>query len=266
MSTRGGAYPPGPKGALPFLNLLSFVRDPLNFLSGAARAYGDIAYFGGATQKFYLLNHPDYIRDVLVTHNTTFMKGRGLQRAKLLLGEGLLTSEPPLHRRQRRLAQPAFHKQRVGAYASLMVDYAVRTGRERWQHGQTLDAAQEMMHLTLAVVGKTLFGTETEAEAEEVREALSAVMVSFRRLLLPFTELLDRLPLPSRRRFEKARASLDAVIFRIIDERRRGGEDRGDLLSMLLQAQDEEADGAGMTDKQLRDELMTLFLAGHETT
>jgi cytochrome P450 len=266
MYSRGGAYPPGPKGAVPFQNLLSFVREPLAFLSGAARAYGDIAYFGGATQKFYLLNHPDYIRDVLVTHNTTFMKGRGLQRAKLLLGEGLLTSEPPLHRRQRRLAQPAFHKQRVGAYGSLMVDYALRMGRERWQHGRTLDAAQEMMHLTLAVVGKTLFGTETEAEADEVRAALSAVMVSFRRMLLPFTELLDRLPLPSRRRFERARASLDAIIFRIIEERRRGGEDRGDLLSMLLHAQDDEGDGRGMTDEQLRDEALTIFLAGHETT
>jgi len=266
MSTRGGANPPGPKGAFPFRHLLSFTRSPLDFLSGAARAYGDISYFGGATQKFYLLNHPDYIRDVLVTHNANFMKGRGLQRAKLLLGEGLLTSEPPLHRRQRRLAQPAFHKQRVGAYASLMVDYALRMGRERWADGRTLDVAQEMMHLTLAVVGKTLFGTETEAEADEVREAISGVMVSFRRLLLPFSELLDHLPLPSRRRFWQARAGLDAVVFRIIDERRRSGEDRGDLLSMLLRAQDEEGDGAGMTDEQLRDEAMTIFLAGHETT
>src|SRR3954468_630244 len=181
MSSR--TYPPGPKGALPGLQFLSFTRDPLGFLTGVAREYGDVVYFGGMSDDFYLLNHPDYIKDVLVTHNASFMKGRGLQRAKRLLGEGLLTSEPPLHRRQRRLAQPAFHKQRVGAYASLMVDYALRLESERWQNGRVLDAVQEMMHLTLAIVGRTLFGTETEAEAEEVREALSASMASFGRLM-----------------------------------------------------------------------------------
>jgi cytochrome P450 len=259
-------YPPGPKGALPGLQFLSFTRDPLGFLTGAARRYGDVVYFDGLSDDFYLLNHPEYVKDVLVTHNASFMKGRGLQRAKRLLGEGLLTSEPPLHRRQRRLAQPAFHKQRVGAYASLMVEYAIKLERERWQEGRALDAAQEMMHLTLAIVGRTLFGTETEAEAEEVREALSASMASFARFMMPFAEMLGRLPLPANRRFEQSRARLDRIIYRIIEERRASGEDRGDLLSMLLNAQDEEGDGRGMTDEQLRDEAMTIFLAGHETT
>jgi cytochrome P450 len=259
-------YPPGPKGALPGLSFLSFTRDPLGFLTSVTREFGDVVYFSGVSQDFYLLNHPDYVKDVLVTHNTSFMKGRGLQRAKRLLGEGLLTSEPPLHRRQRRLAQPAFHKQRINAYASLMVDYALRLGRERWQDGRTLDVAQEMMHLTLAIVGKTLFGTETEAEAEEVRAALSASMASFARFMLPFAELLSRLPLPANRRFMESRARLDRIIYRIIEERRASGEDRGDLLSMLLNAQDEEGDGGRMTDEQLRDEAMTIFLAGHETT
>ncbi|HEX8117997.1 MAG TPA: cytochrome P450, partial [Pyrinomonadaceae bacterium] len=208
----------------------------------------------------------DYIKDVLVTHNASFMKGRGLQRAKRLLGEGLLTSEPPLHRRQRRLAQPAFHKQRINAYASLMVDYALRLERERWRDGRTLDVAQEMMHLALTIVGRTLFGTETEAEAEEVRAALSASMASFGQFMMPFAELLSRLPLPANRRFERSRARLDRIIYRIIDERRASGEDRGDLLSMLLRAQDEEGGGGGMSDEQLRDEAMTIFLAGHETT
>ena len=259
-------YPPGPKGALPGLPFLSFTRDPLGFLTGVAREYGDVVYFGGVSQDFYLLNHPDYIKDVLVTHHASFMKGRGLQRAKRLLGEGLLTSEPPLHRRQRRLAQPAFHKQRINAYASLMVDYALRLERERWRDGRTLDVAQEMMHLTLAVVGRTLFGTETEAEAEEVREALSASMASFARFMMPFAEFFSRLPLPANRRFTESRARLDRVIYRIIEERRASGEDRGDLLTMLLKAQDEEGDGTGMSDEQLRDEAMTIFLAGHETT
>ncbi|MBV8859191.1 MAG: cytochrome P450 [Acidobacteria bacterium] len=259
-------YPPGPKGVLPGLQFLSFTRDPLGFLTGVARGYGDVAYFGGMPDDFYLLNHPDYIKDVLVTRNASFMKGRGLQRAKRLLGEGLLTSEPPLHRRQRRLAQPAFHKQRINAYASLMVNDALKLERERWRDGRTLDVAQEMMRLTLAIVGRTLFGTETEAEAEEVRDALSASMASFGRFMLPFAELLSRLPLPANKRFEQSRARLDRIIYRIIEERRASGEDRGDLLSMLLKAQDEEGDGGMMTDEQLRDEAMTIFLAGHETT
>jgi cytochrome P450 len=258
-------HPPGPKGALPGLPFLSFARDPLGFLTGVAREHGDVVYFGGVSDDFYLLNHPDHIKDVLVTHNASFMKGRGLQRAKRLLGEGLLTSEPPLHRRQRRLAQPAFHKQRINAYASLMVDYTLRLERERWEAGRTLDVAREMMHLALTIVGKTLFGAETEAEAEEVREALSDSIASFTRIMMPFAELLGRLPFPSNRRFEQSRARLDRVIYRIIEERRAGGEDRGDLLSMLLRAQDEE-DGGRMTDEQLRDEAMTIFLAGHETT
>ena len=258
-------YPPGPKGALPGLPFLAFARGPLAFLRGVAREYGDVVYFGGMSEDFYLLNHPDYVRDVLVTHNAGFMKGRGLQRAKRLLGEGLLTSEPPLHRRQRRLAQPAFHRQRVNAYASLMVDYTLRLGRERWREGEALDVAREMMHLALNIVGQTLFGAETEAEAEEVREALSTSMASFGRFMMPFAELLSRLPLPANKRFERSRARLDRIIYRIIDERRAGGEDRGDLLSMLLKAQDEEG-GGGMSDEQLRDEAMTIFLAGHETT
>src|SRR5919205_663167 len=259
-------HPPGPKGVLPGLPFLSFTRDPLGFLTGVAREYGDVVYFGGMSDDFYLLNHPDHVKDVLVTHHARFMKGRGLQRAKRLLGEGLLTSEPPLHRRQRRLAQPAFHRQRVNAYASLMVDYTLRLGRERWREGEALDVAREMMHLALNIVGQTLFGAETEAEAEEVREALSTSMASFGRFMMPFAELLSRLPLPANKRFERSRARLDRIIYRIIDERRAGGEDRGDLLSMLLKAQDEEGDGGGMTDEQLRDEAMTIFLAGHETT
>ncbi|MBD0369674.1 MAG: cytochrome P450 [Pyrinomonadaceae bacterium] len=258
--------PPGPKSFIPGLQLLAFSRDPLEFLTGVARRYGDVARFTNGTQDYVILNHPDYIKDVLVTHNADFMKGRGLQRAKRLLGEGLLTSEPPLHRRQRRLAQPAFHKQRIAAYASMMVDYALRMERERWHDNQTLDIAQEMMHLTLAIVGKTLFGTETEAEAEEVRAALTATMESFTRFMLPFAELLDKLPLPATRRFQQARARLDAIIYRMINERRASREGRGDLLSMLIMAQDEEEDGAGMSDEQLRDECMTIFLAGHETT
>ena len=257
---------PGPKTFWPVGHVYQFRRDPLTFLTRLAREYGDVARFKAATQSIYLLSHPDHIRDVLVTHHARFRKGRALQRAKRLLGEGLLTSEGDFWRRQRRLAQPAFHRQRISAYGRVMAEYAAKT-RARWRDGQTLDVADEMMRLTLAVVGKTLFDADVESDADEVGAALNEVMSLFGYLMLPFSELLEKLPLlPPRRRFERARARLDAVIYRIIEERRRSGADRGDLLSTLLQAVDEEGDRTGMTDEQLRDEVMTLFLAGHETT
>jgi cytochrome P450 len=246
-------------------NFIAFRRDPLTFLQAASRALGDVVYFKMGPQNVYLLNHPDYIKDVLVTHNQNFIKGRALQRSKRLLGEGLLTSEGEAHRRQRRLAQPAFHKKRVATYGVMMTDFAERTSA-RWSDGETLDVSQEMMRLTLGIVGKTLFDADVESEAQEIGESLSALMELFNAMLLPFSELLEKLPLPQNRRFVTAKERLDATIYRMIDERRRTGEDRGDLLSMLLLAQDEEGDGKGMTDQQVRDEALTIFLAGHETT
>jgi cytochrome P450 len=259
------AAAPGPRGFWPVGQVVQFRRDPLALLTRLAREYGDVARFMAATQTVHLLNHPDYIKDVLVTHHARFMKGRALQRAKRLLGEGLLTSEGDFWRRQRRLAQPAFHRQRVNSYAETMVEYAEQTSA-RWREGETLDVADEMVRLTLAVVGKTLFDADVESDADEVGAALAEVMSLFGYLMLPFSELLEKLPLPPRRRFERARARLDRVIYRIIEERRREGRDRGDLLSTLLHAVDEEGDRTGMTDEQLRDEVMTIFLAGHETT
>jgi cytochrome P450 len=257
---------PGPKKTLwPGGQMLGFQRDPLGFLTRLARTYGDVAQFRVGPQRAFLLSEPELVRDLLVTHHERFHKGRALQRAKRLLGEGLLTSEEEFHRRQRRLAQPAFHRQRVNSYGATMVDYAERAS-ERWQDGRTLDAAQEMSRLTLAIVGKTLFDADVESEADEVGEALTDVMELFGYLMIPYSELLEYLPLPHTRRFKRARARLDAVIYRIIEDRRRGTADRGDLLSMLLLAVDEEGDRTGMTNEQLRDEAMTIFLAGHETT
>lgn len=260
---------PGPKQLIPLVNLFTVRRDPLNFVLGLARDYGDVAHFQMGPVPVFLLNHPDYIRDVLVTHSKQFMKGEGLQRAKRLLGEGLLTSEGEFHLRQRRLMQPAFHRQRIAGYAATMVEYAERAG-QHWQAGQQLDIAREMMRLTLAIAGKTLFDADVETEADEIGSALSDTFELFNRLTLPFAQLLERLPLPATRKFQRARARLDATVYRIIEERRRAfektGEDRGDLLSMLIAARDDEGDGTGMTDEQLRDEAMTIFLAGHETT
>jgi cytochrome P450 len=241
-------------------------RDPLAFLSALAKQYGDIARIPLGAETLYLLNHPDLIREVLVTQHRNFHKGRGLERAKTLLGEGLLTSEEDVHLRQRRLAQPAFHRQRIAAYGATMAAYAARR-RDRWRDGTVIDAHREMMALTLAIVGKTLFDADVEHEAAEIGEATATTFESFNALFyLPFGERLERIPIPATLRFRKARARLDATIYRLIEERRRSGTDHGDLLSMLLLAQDTEGDGSGMTDLQLRDEAMTLFLAGHETT
>jgi cytochrome P450 len=258
-------YPPGPKRGLPFTTLLAYRRGPLPYFQNLATRYGDISFFRIGPQEAFFLNHPDLIKDVLVTYNQNFMKGLVLQRAKRLLGEGLLTSEGEFHRRQRRLAQPAFHRQRIASYAEVMIDYASRTS-DRWRDEITLDISVEMMRLTLGIVGKTLFDADVESESGEVGEAMTVVMELFDTLTLPFFELLSKLPLPQLRRFDAARTRLDRIIFSLVDERRRIGADRGDLLSMLLLAQDEEGDGGQMTNQQLRDELMTIFLAGHETT
>jgi cytochrome P450 len=146
-----------------------------------------------------------------------------------------------------------------------MTDYASET-RARWRDGDTLDMSEEMMRLTLGIVGKTLFDADVVSDAREVGEAMTVVMDLFNTITIPFFELIQKLPLPQLRRFDTAKAKLDAIIYRLIEERRRSGEDRGDLLSMLLLAQDTEGDGGAMTNEQLRDEVMTIFLAGHETT
>src|SRR5437870_3938373 len=148
--------PPGPHPRWPGINYFSVRRDLLAFLGRATREHGDIVYFRMGPQDVYFLNHPDYIKELLVTQQQNFIKGRALQRAKRLLGEGLLTSEGNFHRRQRRLAQPAFHRQRIASYAAVMTDYAARA-RERWRDGETLDISEQMMRLTPAIVGKTLF-------------------------------------------------------------------------------------------------------------
>lgn len=265
VTAAAAILPPGPKSFIPGVNLFSIRRNPIKFLTNIAEQYGEIAYFKLGPQPVFLLNNPEHIRDVLITHNKSFMKGEGLQRAKRLLGEGLLTSEGEFHLRQRRLAQPAFHRQRIAGYGATMAEYSARM-RDGWKAGEERDIAREMMRLTLAIAGKTLFDADVETEADEIGDALSNAMDSFNRLTLPFSQLLERLPLPGTRRFQKARERLDETIYRMIRERRASGEDRGDLLSMLMQARDSEGDGTGMTDEQLRDEAMTIFLAGHETT
>ena len=257
------SLPPGPRQRFPGQNLLRFRRDAIGFLRRLSQEYGDIAHFQISGPHTVLLSHPDHIRDVLVTNARHFVKGRGLERSKRLLGEGLLTSEGEFHLRQRRLMQPAFHRRRIETYGQVMVDCAVQM-RDRWRDGELVDMSAEMMRLTLAIVGRTLFDTDIEAEAGEISAALTSAIQLFHVLMLPGAETLEKLPLPFVRRFRAARARLDAVIYRLIEEHRRVGEDMGDLLSTLLLAQDE--DQSRMSDLQVRDEAMTIFLAGHDTT
>ncbi|MDP9362486.1 MAG: cytochrome P450, partial [Acidobacteriota bacterium] len=221
--------------------------------------------FSVGRQQIFLFNHPDLIRELLVSQHRSFHKSRVLQRSKIIFGEGLLTSEEEIHKRQRRLVQPAFHRERIARYAEVMIDRAARV-RECWRDGEVLDIHHEMMGLTLSVVAKTLFDADVDEDADEIGRALTSLVDLFPTLMNPLANLLRKLPLPRTMRFRRALERLDRTVYAIIDERRKSRDDRGDLLSMLLLALDEEGDGGGMTDRQLRDEAMTLFLAGHETT
>ena len=263
ISARTALHPPGPKSLIPLATLQAFQQDRIAYLLKMA-SYGDISFVNGGALHFYLINHPDSIQDVLVTHNRNFIKSRGLQAARPVLGQGLLTSEGELHLRQRRLVQPAFHRQRIEGYAKTMVEIASRVG-QRWQYTPEVNMTQEMMRLTLAVAGKTLFDVDLENEAQEISVALTDAMALFNRGFSPFEALLERLPLASNARFEKGLERLNKTIYGMIADHRASG-DRGDLLSMLLTAEDLEGNGEQMTDQQIRDEAMTIFLAGHETT
>ncbi|HET6231441.1 MAG TPA: cytochrome P450 [Longimicrobiaceae bacterium] len=257
--------PPGPRPRVPLGSLMAFRRDPLTFLMRLHDQYGDVSSFRIGKRWFYLLGDPEHVRDVLVTRNRNFIKSMALQRSRVLLGTGLLTSEGDFHLRQRRMAQPAFHRERIAAYARTMTRLAGETA-ERWSDGETVDAAREMNRLTLAIAGRTLFGADVQGEADEISRALTDALGLFSRLTNPFAFILDRLPVPGTVRMRRARERLDATIYRMIEARRAGGGEGGDLLSMLLAARDDEGDGGAMTDLQLRDEALTLFLAGHETT
>ena len=244
---------------LPGAALYALRRDPLAFFTKLAREEGDFVRFrlGEHEHDLILVNHPDYIREVLVTQDRNFTKWFYMDRIRAVLGEGLLVSEGAFHMRQRRLSQPAFHRERIASYARQMVRLAWQL-RDRWQAGEVVDVSAEMNWLAMMIVAATLFGADIEADAREIRGALSEILDYCQRSILPRADQED---------FENARTRLDTVIYRIIQERRADGDkETGDLLSMLLHAQDTEGDGGTMTDVQLRDEVMTLFLAGHETS
>jgi len=236
-------------------NFFDFRHRPIEFLSELANL-GDVTYIQIFNQRTYFLNHPDLICDLLVTSHSKFVKGGAMERAPVLLGEGLLTSETQKHLRQRRMIQPAFHHNRIARYADQMTESAMAVSKG-WKNGDIRRVDRDMMRLTLQIVGKTLFSAEVGKDAKEVGRAITELMKAFNYVVLSTAEISKRTIEP--------RKKLDQIIDRIINERRKSGIDNGDLLSMLLMARYDD-DGQGINHKQVRDEALTIFIAGHETT
>jgi cytochrome P450 len=258
--------PQGPKGSFLLGVMAEFNRDSLAFLEKLARDYGDVVRTRFLYITAYFIYNPEHIEYVLATNSRNFIKPDSLRSPffQRLVGNGLLTSEGEFWRRQRRLAQPAFHRERINDYARIMVrDTEEMLGQ--WRDGEIRDTHRDMMRLTMEIVTHTLFNANVSDDADKVARALSVLVEPFSSQATLKWILDNRLPTPANRRFHKVASQLDEVIYRIIGQRRASAnQDQGDLLSMLLQAHDE--DGSQMTDKQLRDEVITLFLAGQETT
>jgi cytochrome P450 len=225
------------------------------------QSFKDIVHVKLGISDFYLITNPDMIQEVLVTKQRDFIKGEFLQRTKKVFGEGLLTSEGNFHHRERRLVQPAFHHDRIESYAKIMVSYADQVTYE-WKDKAVLDIHGEMERLTMRIVAKCLFNADVQSESKTVARDLTLMIDYFSRLSSPFARILQRLP--TNKKYELAQKRIDKMMYDLIEQRRGSGRDEGDLLSMLLNAKDET--GAGMSNTQLRDEVLILFAAGHETT
>lgn len=257
--------PGGPVG-LPILgDALTYLRDPMGYLVRIRQKYGAVVRLPLPVYTPILISDPALLEQVLVTDNKSYVKDAFLRRlAREVVGQGLLTSEGDFWRRQRRLAQPAFHRERIAEYATIMTTAAMEYVSEL-RPGQERDLHEDMMRLTLQIVSRTLFSADVADMASVVGKSLEAIMSRYADGLLLLFPSLTRLPLPANRRFNHAVRQLDELLYRMIRERRAEGTAvKRDLLAMLLQAQDE--DGSVMTDLQLRDEAITLFAAGHETT
>jgi cytochrome P450 len=255
---------PGPAFTFPGQQLIAFRRNPTRMLTDLARTYGDVVQFRFAGQPAFLLNHPDFIQQVLVTEQSNFRKGRALQQMRIVLGHGLLTSEGSAHAQARRLVQPAFHHERIASYAATMVEEAVRTST-LWQEEMPFDVVREMNSLTLRIVGRTLFSVDLAGEEIEIANALDDLFVLADPIHLLLAPLLTWLPTNAARRFRASAAFFDQLIYGAIDARRQTGPGQGDLLDLLLDSVDAETGEA--TDRQfIRDQALTLLLAGHETT
>jgi cytochrome P450 len=247
-------------------NGLAMRRDPIAFLSALAQE-GSIVYRRIGSRRTYLFNEPDHIQEILVSHARSWIKGPLIQRSKEIFGDGLVTSDGEHHLRQRRLIQPLFQKERLVNYAPAMVDCA-EACHKRWSDGQTLDLHEEMIHLTLAIVGRALFGDDFEQDARHIRETVDQITASISTKAEVATLVLERLglPVPARQRLLQARRTLGDIIDRLKSKRQREAGEREDLLSLLLDARDIQGDGTGMSATQILDECLSLLLPGHGTT
>ena len=264
MSGAKHRRPPGPRG-LPLVgSVRDLRRDPLAFLQMLSREYGDVASFRIGSRSVYQFTHPDHVRDILVTHNRCFHKTGLVLQARPFLGNGLLTSEGEFHTRQRRMIQPALNPQHVSRYTGIITEYADRMCQS-WRSGQQVDVFEQMLEVTLKIIARALFDVDLDAEAREIEEAITIAIRYFDKLLSPKKSILSRLPLPRNRRYWRAQRFLEARIQRMISQRRAGTCAGTDVLSRLVQARDVEGDGGGMDDRQIRDEVLTLLAAGHET-
>lgn len=257
--------PPGPRERFPYDSLLKLHRDPLGFLTGLAQHYGDVAYFRGGALDAYLVTKPEWIKEVLTTHHRDLPVGIWQRQARRLLGNGLVTSEGDQHLRQRRMISPSFHHSRLAGLSRFSADYTDAWMSE-WCEGQVIETAGEFWKLTLKIVAQSLFSADVRTELQDLLDTMNGVVELASPAMIYFAEAILSLPLPFTARFDRARARLDTTIYRIIAQHRAHRADRthDDLLAMLLDMQDEN--GVGMTDEELRDQTLTLLMAGHGTT
>lgn len=259
---RSTTGPPGPNGFPLLGSTLDFGRHTFEFLQGCRRDYGDVVHFEVLGQSFYQLNDPDDIEYVLVDNNRNYTKGRFLtEQFGDLIGNGLLLNDGEAWRRQRHLVQPAFHPERIAIYAEMMTDYTEHL-LESWTDGEERDVQADMTRLTLEIVSRALFDVDIREEVPEIGEAFTTVMEEVRLRTARPISFPQWMPTPRNRRYQRALATLDEIVYDIIEQRRENPGN--DVISILLEAQDEAGDG--MSDKQLRDEVLTLLIAGHETT
>jgi cytochrome P450 len=264
MTNNGPHAPPGPKG-LPILGLaLDIRKDPLGTLQRLAREYGDVVSMPVMRTSRVLVNRPEYIQQLLILDHAKLHKST-LTKLVVgpLLGQGLLISEGDFWRRQRRLAQPAFHRSRTNEYSPVMVECALQQTRQ-WRAGETRNIAEEMMKLTLEVAVRTLFGTSLAGDSDSIGKAMTFLMRHYLRRARTPWRVPESWPTPANRRARREVEYMDSLIYGIISDRKKDTQPRNDLLSLLMSAMHE--DGSQMTERQVRDESMTLFVAGHETT
>lgn len=258
-------YTPTAPDRLPLVgHALALRRRPLDFLQ-QLRRIGDVVRIYLGPRPAYVVNAPDLVRQVLVTDGRKFDKGAFFDKVRAIVGNGLVSSNGAFHKRQRRLMQPAFHRQQIAGYAQIMSDFLAERA-EAWRPGQVLSVHDEMHEIALTLIGKTLFSSDLGDEAvAEVKRSIPIIRDGVTRRTLSPVELLEKLPTPGNRRFESAVTRIRAVIDEVITAYRTDGTDRRDLLSMLLRARDADT-GEEMTDQQVSDEVVTIMLAGSETT